>query len=217
MIRTKHTVFAVAMFCSGQVFSQQPGIIANPEPEPSIGKAPDMKLANRIPDSAQIKYATGNAPHFVNLKAYTINAMSALKHSMAMIEIESSALGVSREDFEELVLILNEYRDLENEDWVNHLALACAPYLRGESMDREYARSALAVLDDSDARKELLADEVMRDIEAVFGQEVVAGLFLRIDEYGKSVDYTKIDLLKLVDESDKLEASSYLVSECAAL
>jgi hypothetical protein len=217
MMRTKRSIFVFAVFFSGQLYSQPPGIIESPEPVPSIDNAPDLRSADRIPDDAQIMYSPGNAPHFINLRAYTTNAMAALRHEMKMVDIESDALGISRDEFEALAQLLDAYRSKENADWVSHLALVCAPYLRGEETTPEYARSALAQLDDSDGRKALLAEEVMTDVVAAFGQDLAANLFLRIEEYGKSVRYTKIDLLKFVDETEGLEADSYLASECAAL
>lgn len=175
--------------------------------------APDSSV---IPDAALMKYAYGEAPFYVRVRSYARNLNRAFERKINVLQAqEMNALGVSRDDLEQIYVHLQSFCDKQGESWGKVLKEKCQEAGRRSPGDEE-ARAFVLELDNREADLNKLAEESMAAIADDLGEEVRSKVEARITDEGESIVFTKVDLGKQIEMSGG-KFSAYIDSQCEVL
>lgn len=221
MKNSKQKLIALGIFTliSSTTFGQGDlGIRGNPNASDQAPANIDLPQPSGPPSEAQIRYEVGNAPFYVNLASYArfLNRFY-VEGNDRILDGEAEALGISRTDLESVVVVLNGYRDLELKAWDSRQRALCQPILVGQDVSNEYAKDALAQLDDDVDERNAIAQSVLNQVEGRLGVAVVNSVEDRIAEVGKTIDFTKMDTVKFVESLPDTDHREFFTRQCKAL
>lgn len=170
-----------------------------------------------MPEEAKARYPLGEAPFYVRLMAYSMHLDFAARDGSAVLNQEAALLDSSADEVELIASILNEFTALKNDWWEGQLLEVCLPILRGQPTSNAAARAALAALDDNEEELDAMARGLVSSAVAKLPSNLAPQLESRINDYGRSVDYTKVDLIKGIEFTEGGDFQAHLVRSCESL
>lgn len=219
---TKRLILVTACLSFASIASAQGDLgisgSQNPDQNRSTTITRPSSPQNAISQEAVIQYERGAAPFYANLQTYANYLFHHYRgqNNLALTR-EASALGLTVDDIESITLTLYKLIDRSSADWNDMLLELCIPILRGEDVSNDYAHDAISTLDNSTERRNALAEDVMAEVRDTWGDEVYEKLHNHVNEYGKSVEFSKIDLVKDIEIRQNGDFLGYLTAQCHSL
>jgi hypothetical protein len=174
----------------------------------------EMRL---IPEDSKKRFKPGEAPFHIKLKFYAQYLETAISNDrLPSMDEEAKELGLDVSALDQLNHLLGQYANQESKAAQKALVVECAPILKKLEMSGDMAKAAIARLDDRDLIGGALAKKLLEDVGNQFGNDAMLATQSRIIEFGNSLMFTRVDMVKFI-QSLGGDYQSYLNQQCSSL
>lgn len=182
------------------------------------GGATSPTRSSGLPDSDRIKYPIGTAPMFAGFTAYLVELVSVVEGNKGGQKAHyAKELGIPQDELGSLLLLLNDYQDMQAHVSQEKLQPLCTHLLAGMSVTQDEARETLASLDANDDTNDQILREVFERVKRVYGMEVADALQAAVAQVSKNMRYEKLSQVRLVERAYDSDFVEYLRPLCEAL
>jgi tetrahydromethanopterin S-methyltransferase subunit G len=186
----------------------------------SNGNPPPMRFEDmaQVSEDSKIRVAKGFAPLYVRAQVYA-NYLEAgfSQDSKIFFDVEASKLLLNPQDFNWVIHKLQSVITRDAESKRNRLLQECIPVLGGDSVSNQEAREVVERIDNYESYSNEIVENIIQEIGSELGEDAAKVLRARIFEFGSAVMFTKVDMIKFIDQTLGGDFVGYLNNRCATL